>query len=133
MTQGPFEMAFQTGARSGYDSPGGRGPQPSENRLARRHQRTRAMTFSIRNRAAFTKRQWPRPTPTLAIVVEREAKIKKFVPRDYWEGHRHIQSRGRRIHRQMFDEKFVSGLEGWRSRSQTDRLWEVSRAESLPR
>src|SRR5205085_9611182 len=26
-------------------------------------------------------------TPTLAILVEREEKIKKFVPRDYWEIH----------------------------------------------
>ena len=24
-------------------------------------------------------------TPTLAILVEREEKIKKFVPRDYWD------------------------------------------------
>ena len=26
-------------------------------------------------------------TPTLAIVVEREEKIRKFVSRDYWEIH----------------------------------------------
>ena len=31
-------------------------------------------------------------TPTLAIVVEREEKIRKFVPRDYWEVHRHVSA-----------------------------------------
>ena len=32
-------------------------------------------------------------TPTLAILVEREEKIRAFAPRDYWEVHRHV-SRG---------------------------------------
>ena len=29
-------------------------------------------------------------TPTLAILVEREEKIRSFVPRDYWEADRHV-------------------------------------------
>ena len=40
-------------------------------------------------------------TPTLAILVEREEKIRAFVPRDYWEVHRHVPRRGRRIHRPL--------------------------------
>ena len=36
-------------------------------------------------------------TPTLAILVEREEKIRAFVPRDYWEVHRHVPRDGRRV------------------------------------
>ena len=36
-------------------------------------------------------------TPTLAILVEREEKIRAFVPRDYWEVHRHVPRGGRRV------------------------------------
>jgi DNA topoisomerase-3 len=36
-------------------------------------------------------------TPTLAIVVEREEKIRKFVPRDYCELHATFAAQGGRI------------------------------------
>ena len=47
---------------------------------------TRAMTAFNSKSGGFFKTTVGRvQTPTLAIVVEREAKIKKFVARDYWE------------------------------------------------
>ena len=38
-------------------------------------------------------------TPTLAILVEREEKIRAFRPRDYWEVHGTFRADGRRIRR----------------------------------
>jgi DNA topoisomerase-3 len=47
---------------------------------------TRAMTAFNSKLGGFFKTTVGRvQTPTLAILVEREAKIRKFVPRDYWE------------------------------------------------
>ena len=46
-------------------------------------------------------------TPTLAILVEREEKIRAFVPRDYWEVHRHVPRRSAAsTPGRWFDEKF---------------------------
>ena len=47
---------------------------------------TRAMTAFNSNEGGFYKTTVGRvQTPTLAILVERERRIKAFVPRDYWE------------------------------------------------
>src|ERR1041385_5972400 len=47
---------------------------------------TRAMTpFNSKSGGFFKTTVGRVQTPTLAIVVEREAKIRKFVPRDFWE------------------------------------------------
>ena len=40
-------------------------------------------------------------TPTLSIVVEREEKIRKHVPRDYWEVKATFVAAGRRLRRQV--------------------------------
>ena len=40
-------------------------------------------------------------TPTLAILVEREEKIRAFVPRNYWEVSRHVPRERRRVHRPL--------------------------------
>ena len=40
-------------------------------------------------------------TPTLAILVEREERIKKFVPKDYWEIHGTFAREGGRICRAL--------------------------------
>ena len=45
-------------------------------------------------------------TPTLAIVVEREEKIKKFVPRDYWELHATFAAKAGEYVGRWFDENF---------------------------
>jgi DNA topoisomerase III len=49
---------------------------------------TRAMTaFNSRDGGFFLTTVGRVQTPTLAIVVEREEKIRKFVSREYWEIH----------------------------------------------
>jgi DNA topoisomerase III len=45
-------------------------------------------------------------TPTLAIVVEREEKIRKFVPRDYCELHATFAAQAGEYAGRWFDEKF---------------------------
>ena len=62
---------------------------PLGKRLAGGHQRhARADGLSTPATAAFSSRRSGRvQTPTLAIVVERDAKIKAFVPKGYWEVH----------------------------------------------
>jgi DNA topoisomerase III len=45
-------------------------------------------------------------TPTLAIVVEREEKIRKFVPRDYSELHATFAAQAGEYAGRWFDEKF---------------------------
>jgi len=68
-------------------------------------------------------------TPTLAILVEREEKIKKFVSRDYWEVHGSFAAIAGEYPGRWFDEKFV--------RSETDehlraeRLWDRAQAQAL--
>ena len=68
-------------------------------------------------------------TPTLAILVEREEKIKKFVSRDYWEVHGTFAAQAGEYPGRWFEEKFV--------RSETDehlraeRLWDAARAQAL--
>src|SRR5690606_2694851 len=47
---------------------------------------TRAMTaFNSKEGGFYLTTVGRVQTPTLSIVVEREEKIKRFVPRDYWE------------------------------------------------
>ena len=46
-------------------------------------------------------------TPTLAIVVEREEKIRKFVPRDYCELHATFAAKAGEYVGRWFDEKFA--------------------------
>ncbi len=68
-------------------------------------------------------------TPTLAILVEREEKIKKFVARDYWEVHGTFAATAGEYPGRWFDEKFV--------RSETDehlraeRVWNLAQAQAL--
>ncbi len=45
-------------------------------------------------------------TPTLAILVDREAKIKKFISRDYWEIHGTFAAAAGEYPGRWFDEKF---------------------------
>jgi DNA topoisomerase-3 len=51
-------------------------------------------------------------TPTLAILVEREEKIKKFVPRNYWEIHGTFGAEAGEYAGRWFDEKFAKPRSG---------------------
>jgi DNA topoisomerase III len=68
-------------------------------------------------------------TPTLAILVEREEKIKKFVSRDYWEIHGTFGAEAGEYAGRWFDEKF-SKKEG-DEQSRSERVWEIARAEEI--
>ncbi|MGH7975700.1 MAG: DNA topoisomerase III [Limisphaerales bacterium] len=68
-------------------------------------------------------------TPTLAILVEREEKIKKFVSRDYWEIHGTFAAQAGEYVGRWFDEKFSKkdGDEQLRA----ERVWEIACAEEI--
>ena len=68
-------------------------------------------------------------TPTLAILVEREEKIKKFKPRDYWEIHGTFGAQAGEYAGRWFDEKFAR-KEGDDQLKQ-ERVWDVSFAEAI--
>jgi DNA topoisomerase III len=68
-------------------------------------------------------------TPTLAILVEREEKIKKFISRDYWEIHGTFGAEAGEYAGRWFDEKF-SKKEG-DEQSRPERVWEIARAEEI--
>jgi DNA topoisomerase-3 len=68
-------------------------------------------------------------TPTLAILVEREEKIKKFVSRDYWEIHGTFTAAAGEYPGRWFDEKFAK-KEG-DEQLKPERVWDVAFAESI--
>lgn len=68
-------------------------------------------------------------TPTLAIVVEREAKIKKFVPRGYWEVHATFDAAKGAYPGRWFDEKFSRDDKD--AELKPERLWGQARAEAI--
>ena len=69
-------------------------------------------------------------TPTLAIVVEREERIKKFVPRDYWEIHGTFDAKAGAYPGRWFDERFSKEKEG-DADLKADRVWDVRQAEAI--
>src|SRR5882762_4215102 len=69
-------------------------------------------------------------TPTLAIVVEREERIKNFVPRGYWEIHGTFDARAGAYPGRWFDEKFSKGKEG-DADLKPERVWAVRQAEAI--
>src|SRR5688500_3816742 len=68
-------------------------------------------------------------TPTLAILVEREERIKYFVPRDYWEVHATFGAQAGTSAGRWVDEKFAR-TDG-DADLKPERIWDVKRAESI--
>ncbi|MCL2524472.1 MAG: DNA topoisomerase III [Betaproteobacteria bacterium] len=68
-------------------------------------------------------------TPTLAIVVERERKIREFTPRAYWEVEAEFAARAGSYKGKWFDENYKGKEEDEHARA--DRLWEEQRAEAI--
>ena len=68
-------------------------------------------------------------TPTLAILVEREEKIKKFVPQDYWEVHGTFAAKAGEYPGRWFDEKFAK--KDGESDLKPERIWEAKLAEAI--
>jgi DNA topoisomerase-3 len=69
-------------------------------------------------------------TPTLAIVIEREERVRKFVPRDYWEVHGTFGAQAGEYAGRWFDEKFARDKNG-DAELRAERVWELGRAEAL--
>ena len=70
-------------------------------------------------------------TPTLAILVEREEKIKKFVSRDYFEVHATFACKAGEYAGRWYDEKFSKDKKSEDGDSKAERLWERARADAI--
>jgi DNA topoisomerase-3 len=91
---------------------------------------TRAMTAFNSKSGGFHKTTVGRvQTPTLAIVVEREEKIRKFVPRDYWEVHGTFGAAAGGYVGRWFDESF-SKKDG-DADLRAERVWDLAKAEAV--
>ncbi|MCC7377332.1 MAG: DNA topoisomerase III [Verrucomicrobiales bacterium] len=94
---------------------------------------TRAMTAFNNKSGGFNKTPVGRvQTPTLAIVVEREHKIREFVSRDYWEVIATFSGTLGNYPGRWFDEKFVrpDGKDADPD-LRADRIWEAAKAEAI--
>jgi DNA topoisomerase III len=74
-------------------------------------------------------------TPTLTILVEREEKIKKFVPRTFWEIIGTFQAQGGEYPGRWFDEAFAKDKDKDKKDAdielKAERLWDAQRAEVI--
>ena len=68
-------------------------------------------------------------TPTLAILVEREEKIKKFKPRDYWEIHGTFGAQAGDYVGRWFEEKFSKKESD--DQLKQDRVWDIAVAQAI--
>jgi len=94
---------------------------------------TRAMTAFNSKLGGFFKTTVGRvQTPTLAIVVEREARIRKFVPRDFWEVIGTFDAAAGQYAGRWFDEQFSKG-DGKNGDDQLkpERIWDKARADAI--
>jgi DNA topoisomerase-3 len=90
---------------------------------------TRAMTAFNSKQGGFFKTPVGRvQTPTLAILVEREERIRKFVPRDFWEVIGTFDCAAGQYSGRWFDEKFTRSDD---EQLKPERVWDQARAEAL--
>jgi DNA topoisomerase-3 len=68
-------------------------------------------------------------TPTLAILVEREERIRGFRPRDYWEVHGTFGAAAGEYAGRWFDERWTKNEEDPDARA--ERLWEEAKAVAV--
>ncbi len=91
---------------------------------------TRAMTAFNSKLGGFFKTTVGRvQTPTLAILVEREAKIRKFVSRDFWEVIGTFDAAAGQYPGRWFDENFSKSEDD--EQAKADRVWDVAQAEAI--
>ncbi|SDZ75015.1 DNA topoisomerase III [Nitrosospira multiformis] len=91
---------------------------------------TRAMTAFNSQEGGFHKTTVGRvQTPTLAILIEREDIIKKFVPRSYWEVHATFSAREGSYRGRWFDESFTKARKD--NEQKAERLWDHATAEAI--
>jgi DNA topoisomerase-3 len=90
---------------------------------------TRAMTaFNSKEGGFYLTTVGRVQTPTLAIVAEREDKIRRFVPRDYWEVRATFDAKAGAYEGRWFDEAFRKGDD---ADARAERLWEQAKADAI--
>ena len=90
---------------------------------------TRAMTaFNSRDGGFFLTTVGRVQTPTLSIVVEREEKIRKHVPREYWEIKATFDAQAGQYDAKWVDPVFKKDEDADR---RADRLWDKTKAETI--
>ena len=90
---------------------------------------TRAMTaFNSKEGGFYLTTVGRVQTPTLAILVDREEKIRGFVPRDYWEVHARFAAKAGEYTGRWLDPAFKKDDDAERK---PERLWEARRAEAI--
>ena len=91
---------------------------------------TRAMTaFNSRDGGFFLTTVGRVQTPTLSIVVEREEKIRRHVPRDYWEIKGTFAAQAGEYDGKWFDPKWKKNPDDPELRA--DRLWNEADAKAI--
>src|ERR1700752_4821099 len=90
---------------------------------------TRAMTaFNSKEGGFYLTTVGRVQTPTLAILVEREERIRAFVPRDYWEVHARFEARAGEYAARWLDPAFRKDEDPERK---TERLWKETAAAAV--
>jgi DNA topoisomerase-3 len=90
---------------------------------------TRAMTaFNSKEGGFYLTTVGRVQTPTLAIVAEREDKIRKFVSRDYWEVRATFDGKSGAYEGRWIDPNFKKGDD---PDARAERIWDEARAESI--
>src|SRR5690348_6942877 len=90
---------------------------------------TRAMTaFNSKEGGFYLTTVGRVQTPTLAILVEREDKIRAFTPRDYWEVHARFGAKAGEYDGRWFDPEFKKDDDAERK---PERLWRSEEAAAI--
>src|SRR5262245_14078255 len=90
---------------------------------------TRAMTaFNSKEGGFYLTTVGRVQTPTLAILVEREDKIRAFTSRDFWEVHARFGAKGGEYAGRWFDPEFKKDDDAERK---PERLWEARKAQAI--
>jgi DNA topoisomerase-3 len=91
---------------------------------------TRAFTaFNSRDGGFFLTTVGRVQTPTLAVVVEREEQIRKFVSRDYWEIHASFLAEAGEYPAKWFDPKWKKDPDD--AELKADRVWSQREAQAV--
>ncbi|HEX5094022.1 MAG TPA: DNA topoisomerase III [Burkholderiales bacterium] len=90
---------------------------------------TRAMTaFNSKEGGFYLTTVGRVQTPTLAILVEREERIRAFKPRDYWEVHARFGAQAGEYAGRWFDPEFKKDEDGERK---PERIWNSGTAARI--
>jgi len=91
---------------------------------------TRAMTaFNSKEGGFYLTTVGRVQTPTLAVLVEREEKIRAFKPRDYWEVHASFGAKAGQYNGRWVEPKFKRAEDDEHARA--ERIWSQAAAEAI--